>query len=146
MTILRPPRREPRVLALRPAPEGIAFAVCDPWELRSCGIARCRSPARKLAIRRIIRREKPTLLTALDPELLRLIESISSRFGIPAVRGALQPPSVDQAQQLLDGMVTQAPTPTLQDTVCLALAVALSAPVTHRKYACRNRPTLRTAR
>lgn len=145
MTVLRPPRREPRALALVRVERGIAFAVCDPWELRSCGIQLCHASSRGLAIRRLIRREKPTVVVCRAPELLRAAGHVTRRIGIPVIRGRIEIPPLECAKDLLRHMAYQAPTPVLQEAVRLALATALSPDETHRTYAPRNRSILRRA-
>ncbi len=145
MTTLRPPRREPRVLALVQTVHGIAFAVLDPWELRSCGVERCKPPARQLAIQRIIRREKPTVVTANTPMLLRLAGLAAGRLRVPVVAPDLPLPPSGIASDLVRGMAYQAPTRPLQKVVRLALATVLHSQETHRTYAPRIHPTLRRA-
>jgi hypothetical protein len=145
MTILRPPRREPRALALVQTAHGIAFAVVDPWELRSCGVERCGPLARQLAIRRIIRREKPTVVTANTPPLIRLAGLATEHLRVPVVVPDLPLPPSDIARDLVRGMAYQAPTRVLQKVVGLALATVLHSQETHRTHAPRIHPTLRRA-
>jgi len=145
MTILRPPRREPRSLALAIHPKGLAFAVCDPWELRSSGIQRCRKPTRKLAIRRMIRREKPTLLTTRDPKLLPVVRDVASALRLPIDDGHHPLPSSDTARDLLPEMAHLAPTRSLRHVVRLAVSSVLHAEHISRPYASRDRPALRRA-
>lgn len=144
MTILRPPRREPRAAALAEHADGIAFAIADAHELRSCAIERCRPAARGLAIRRIIRREKPTIVTARSPSLVKVATRAARGLRLPVVDGSALPlPPPDCARDLLPGMAYQAPTRALEAVVRLALATVLHAEETHRTYAHRNRSALR---
>ena len=145
MTILRPPRREPRLLALAPHPKGLAFAVCDPWELRSSGIQRCRVSTRRLAIRRMIRREKPTLVATRDPTLLPIVRAVASALRVPVDDVHHPLPSSDVARDLLPEMAHFAPTRSLQNVVRLAVSSVLHAEHASRPYASRHRAASRSA-
>lgn len=86
MPIRHPPRREPRVLAVGLIPHGLAFAVIDPWVIRSSGRMRCREPSRGAAILRLIRREKPTSIIVSDSSLAPLAEHGAKACGIGFVQ------------------------------------------------------------
>lgn len=143
MTIYRPPRREPRALALLTAPHGIAFAVCDPSDLRSVGIQFCRSSSHELAVLRLIRREKPTVIASPSAKLRRAAKAAASSLTIPVVRGPGELPPTDAVRDQLRQFDLQAPTPVLRRAACLAFATALTILETHRTYAPRNRTALR---
>ncbi len=86
MPIRYPPRREPRVLAVKIIPTGLAFAVVDPWMIRSSGRTRCRRHTRYSAILRIARREKPTAITTADTTLIEIISRVAKRCGIAVIK------------------------------------------------------------
>ena len=146
MTILRPPRREPKALAVDLHPKGICLAVCTPWNLGNCGVQRCRDPNRALALRRIIRRERPTALTTLNATLVPLLDEAGKSFRLPVVDAhALPLPRFDVARDLFPEVVIVAPTHRLKAVARLAIAAVLHAEPTSRNYARRNQPSLRHA-
>lgn len=70
------------MLAVATIPTGLAFAVVDPWVVRSTGQARCRRRTRRAAILRLVRREKPTALTTADTSLLEIGSQVATHCGI----------------------------------------------------------------
>lgn len=145
MPIRYPPRREPRVLAIARSPTGLAFAVADPWVIRGSGFAPCSRRSEMAAIRRMVRREKPTALASPDhrfPALRRL----AREFGIPFVRAPVPELPVPIASELYPELPLLAPE-VLGRLAALAVSHVLHSSVPPRTYAaCRLRTALRRAR
>ncbi len=85
MPIRYPPRREPRVLAVGMISTGLAFAVVDPWVVRSTGRTRCRHRTRRAAILRLVRREKPTAIATANTPIIKIVEQVAMRCGIAVI-------------------------------------------------------------
>ena len=74
----RPPRRDPRVLALVPNGHGISYAVADAWEVRGVGVLpNATAAALRLAVTRVIVQTRPSAIVCAEPSrgsrLLRTI-------------------------------------------------------------------------
>lgn len=102
----KPPRRDPRVLALVPTPDGIEYAALDAWEIAGTGAIPMDDPTGfALSVRRLIVKTRPTVLVCAPPatrgrklaRLLKLAAVVTSRSGIPLVSLA-----ADLARELLD--------------------------------------------
>lgn len=145
MPIRLPTRREPRVLALSVAPKRVAFAVVDPWEIRSTGtFVRPRSlPA---AIRRLARREKPTVVVTSGISVGVLAGHLD-RLGVEIRNAAARRPPAVVARQLYPELAWFAPTPALDHVTRAAIGHVLRSPITPRRYAHRSRrPAVHTVR
>lgn len=141
MPIRLPPRHEPRVLAIARGTRGLVFASADPWEVRSTGEVRLRSTAGIHALRRLIRREKPTVLVARDAELTARLRRAAGRHG-PGI--VLHPPRLPHAsivRDLYPELPLYAPTRSLELVTRLAIAAALYSSIPIRRYAIRRHRT-----
>ena len=140
MPIPRPPRREPRVLAVTGTGAKIHFAVVDPWEVRSTGSLKVTARSRPHALRRVIRREQPTLVVT-DRSVLAAALDRACRGLCPRseARGLRVPPAAI-ARDLYPELPLFAPSPGLERAARLAIAAVLFAHIPIRPYAaCRNR-------
>lgn len=138
MSTRRPPRREPRVLAVRVNRRGATFACVDPWEVRSSGTAPVRPGHEIGALRRLVAREKPTAVV-LDGALRRKIDPLD--LAVPVLSTPRERPSIPLATELFAELATFAPTPALCSAVLLAIAAVLAGGVPPRHYASpRPRP------
>lgn len=146
MTILRPSRREPRAVAVDLHPQGVAFAVCSPWEIGSVAVQRCLARNRALALRRIVRREKPTILVTRAARLVELVERIARELGLPVAPADLPPLPPAIARDLFPEVPMLAPTRALESVARSAIAAVLHADYSPRLYAPRYRPTLHESR
>ncbi len=146
MPTLRPPRREPRVLALSAFAGGIRWAVADPWEVRGAGTVHASRITRSLAIRKLIRREKPTMLVSVSKSLAPLVARLGRELGLPGVVDS--PPRLEPsiAGELYPELPMRAPTPRLAEIATAAVSVVLHADVSKREYEnCRRRKIRRAA-
>jgi len=138
MAVLRPPRREPRILAVASSKHGIAWAVADPWELRGSGTTPCRCRSRRLAIVRLLRREKPTAIVTEDRAIRRLVARIA-RLSRLAIVGEALPELAEQiAGELYPELRLRAPTRILARLALLAIRAALHSEPKPRTYAHRK--------
>lgn len=142
MPIRRAPRREPRCLALVPTKDGLAFAAIDPWEVRSVGELRRRSGSQVLALRRLIRREKPSLLVPGTRELAEALTRAARIIGVPVLRAPPAPVTRAWARALFPELRLFAPTRALERAALVAVAAVLQSPLTPRTYAACRRRTL----
>lgn len=137
--IRHPPRKEPRVLALVPERGRLFFAAVDPWEIRSTGELRPRSGAQVLALRRLIRREKPTILVTDSKRLREALTRAAKVVGVPVLTGPIAHVSAS-GRDLYPELPLYAPTPPLERVALLAIAALLHLPhVPTRPYAPRRR-------
>ncbi len=106
----KPPRRDPRVLALVPRPDEIQYATLDAWEIAGTGALPTEdTKALALRVKRLIVQTKPTVVVCAPPpprarlsKFLKVIATVASHSGIPLVSLA-----GDLARDLLD----EAPAP-----------------------------------
>lgn len=79
-----PPRREPRVLVLRPRGRRTLWAAADPWELRGAG--RLGAPV-AFALARIVQQVHPSAVVVIAAQvpapLTVTLDELTTRFGIP---------------------------------------------------------------
>jgi hypothetical protein len=138
MPIPRPPRREPRVLAIVASGRRCAFAVVDPWEVRSTGSITVPTRSLPAALRRIIRREQPTLAVADRPGLTAALDRAARGLcpGVDARRLRVPPTAI--ARDLFPELPLFAPTPGLERAARLAIAAVLFAHIPTRPYAPRR--------
>ena len=133
MPIRTPPRREPRVLAAAGSRHGLRFAVVDPWEVRSAGLVKCDRASRVDALRKLIRREKPTALAGTPSIRAELCEAFTeSRLGVVTRDFPTLPPPV--AADLYPELVLVAPKIATQQVVVRAIAAVLHANIPTRHY------------
>ncbi len=145
MPIRLPTRREPRVLAVQVDRRRVAFAVADPWELRSTG-AFTRTRSLPSALRRIARREKPTVVVA-SGAITALMPSALAGLGLTLVRTRARRPPALVARELYPELGWYAPTRELERVTLTAIGHALRSPITPRRYAHRSRrPAVRVVR
>ncbi len=147
MPIFRPPRREPRVLAVTSARAGLAFAVLDPWEIRSTGAIAGGETLRALAaaILRLVRREKPTLVVTENAELCAALVLRLGRRGIPVERRRARRIPMATATLLYPELLLYAPTVHLRRAAILAIDTILTIYPPPRRYAAPRNRTLRRA-
>jgi len=136
----RPPRREPRVLAITESPNGLHFACADPWNLRSAGPVRCTKKSRDAALLRVARREKPTALFSLDDSLGDALQSIAHVTGAVVIPGPLQHLPVHIARDLYPDLPLMAPG-SLGPVAALAISAVLNGTVRPRTYASHRHST-----
>ena len=138
MPLRYPPRREPRVLALSRAADGLHYATADPWEVRAVGSIPCRDLALAALVARLIRREKPTLVVARERELRGPVERVCRRLGVASSggRAPVLPPPI--ARDLYPELPMRAPTPSFERIATTAIAAVLYAKTRPRHYAPRR--------
>lgn len=146
MPIRYPPRREPRILAVARSPNGLAFAIADPWVIRGSGHADCSRRSEASAVRRIIRREKPTAVVSTDIDLLPAVQRAAETTSIPWLRSQVPKVPVVIASELYPELPLLAPGD-LGPLAALAISYVLHSTIPPRSYAaCRLRSALRRAR
>ena len=144
MPTMRPPRREPRVLALAATPHGLQWAVADPWEVRGAGKIPCRSRSNRLAVVKLLRREKPTAMVCGTTHLLPLVTALGRIHRVPVVREGLPTLDAGIAEELYPEALMRAPNPSLLRLASLAISAVLHADIPSRRYApCRRRALCR---
>ena len=134
MPIRYPPRREPRVLAVKVIPTGLAFAVVDPWMIRSSGRTHCRSHTRLSAVLRIVRREKPTAITTSDTGIVETIGRVAAHCGIAVIKKRVPKIPVSIASDLYPELLLFAPG-RLGRLAALAISAVLHVTPQSRTYA-----------
>jgi len=107
MTLERkPPRRDPRVLALVPSKDVIEYATLDAWEISGTGVLATGDPKGfALSMRRLIVKTRPTAIVCVPPrargsklaKLLTVAAAVAKHSGI-----RLTSLSADRARELLD--------------------------------------------
>jgi hypothetical protein len=139
--LIRPPRREPRVLAIARISDAILWAVVDPFEVRSTGTTPITTErAIPRAVRRLVKCTKPTVIATLDHDLAKTITSTARRLGLPLVADRFPSLPAAIAADLFPEFPTQCPTKPLARLATHAIAVVLHAPIHPRKYAKTIRP------
>jgi hypothetical protein len=138
MSIRYPPRREPRVLAVEPAPTGLAFVSVDPWGIRSAGRTSCRARSRSAALSRLIRREKPTAVATPSATLGPCLRRAARGLELPVVEGPLPPLEPSVAVDLYPELPVLAPGSALGRLAPFAISAVLNARVPSRRYAPRR--------
>jgi hypothetical protein len=142
-----PPRREPRVLAVARNATRLFWAVVDPWELRGIGELECSERVESRMLRRLIRREKPTVITALGERLAEKAERAARGTLVPFVT----PPTAHRPRrtdaELYPELPLFAPRSELARVAALAIATVVHSPIPPRTYAKsrRNRAAARSA-
>jgi hypothetical protein len=131
MPTYRPPRREPRVLAITRSRSGLLFASVDPWEIRSTGRVARDAPV-AAALRRLVRQEKPSLV-ALSPALRRSLGA--EALPIPVARLPAAPVAVQIASALYPDIALMAPRPAHARLCRLAVSLVLGGDIPKRPYA-----------
>jgi hypothetical protein len=125
------------VLALRFSRSRVAYAVVDPWEIRSAGtFARPRSLAS--AVRRLARREKPTVVVT-SRAIAGAVSGALEGLGLTVQTVAPRRPPVLVARELFPELGWYAPTPDLERVTRTAIGHLLRSPITPRRYAHRSR-------
>lgn len=146
MPIRHPPRREPRVFAVTAHRGRVAWCVADPWELRSSGVISASPRSLIPALRRLIRREKPTATVAGSPRLEVALTRAARGLGVPLMPGPVRPLADAAASALYPELPLFAPTGALRRAAGLALGAVLEAAAPTRPYATsRNRTLPRVA-
>lgn len=104
----RPPRRDPRVLALVPDGASILYAALDAWEVRGTGeLPASDAQAFRLAVARLLVQTRPTVIVCSAPRrrtrklstLLKVLATVAAHSGIPVVSlaGAVARDLLDEA-------------------------------------------------
>lgn len=137
MPIHRPPRREPRVLALARSRSGVLFASVDPWEIRSTGRVAASSTGLGRVVARLVRQEKPSAITTASRVLERRLAEAKT-IAIPVVRPA-ERISPEIAAELYPDLARMAPGRTHARLCQLAVALVLEGNLPTRPYAHRRR-------
>lgn len=137
-----PPRREPRVLAVAKRPPSLLWAVADPWELRGSGTLDCTKRSETLALRRLIRREKPTVIVAANDGLEDTVRRASRGSRVPFVRATTDLPPTRIAADLYPELPLFAPMRPLSRTARVAIATVLHSFPPPRPYAPRRHRTI----
>jgi hypothetical protein len=146
MPLRKPPRREPRVLALGRDQRHILWATVDAWEIRSAGRVVRRARSERPAITRLVRREKPTALVIQDAALREAVHAVARARRLPVIEPAPAAIPVDVAADLYPEFTLQCPSGDLARLAALALSSVLHADPPSRSYAPRrNRPARRAA-
>lgn len=144
MTTRYPPRREPRVLALIPAPYVTRFAVADPWEIRGAGSVRSFDTPRAELLALLARRERPTVIV-VPPASVRSFREAAARLDVAIVPAVFPKLPARIAAELYPELWLHAPTRPLRRVVVQAVSAVLHGQFPTRHYATtRHRPLLRT--
>ncbi len=131
------------MLAVATIPTGLAFAVVDPWVVRSTGRARCQRETRSAAILRLIRREKPTAITTAESSLVDPLTEAAKRCGIPFIKKRIPKLPVAIASELYPELPLFAPG-RLGRLAALAISAVLNRTPSPRTYAnTRHNPSER---
>lgn len=136
MPIHRPPRREPRVIAIARTRTRLSFVTVDPWEVRSSGSLPLGRSLRH-ALVRLFRLEKPTAFTISGAFLRRAITKIRE-VTVPLVAAPTELPEASVAADLYPELVLMATRPTHRRLARLAIAVVLAGDIPPRTYAHRR--------
>jgi len=137
-----PPRREPRVLAVAQHGNKLLWAVADPWEIRGTGSAALSARTTTLVLRRLVRREKPTLVVTADKRLKGALRRAARSLGVPMTTKLPRLPSSPSARTPYPELCVLAPKASLERLCRLAIAIVLHSSIPIRPYAaCRNRTT-----
>jgi hypothetical protein len=134
MPIRYPPRREPRILAVDLANNGLAFVSVDPWVIRSAGRIGCRARSRSAALSRLIRREKPTAVATPSAALAPFLRRAARRLELPAVEDPLPALLPSVATDLYPELPVLAPDSALARLSAFAISAVLNARVPSRTY------------
>ena len=94
----------------------------------------------RAALRRLIRREKPTALVASDPGLREKLVRAARRDGPGVVLHAPAMPPAASPRELYPELPLFAPRAAWERVARLAIAVVLHSPVTHSTYAISSPP------
>ncbi|MFI5298303.1 MAG: hypothetical protein ACHREM_09415 [Polyangiales bacterium] len=144
-----PPRREPRVLALARSRGQLLWVVVDPYEVRAAGDISVGTGTTSLTtvVRRLIRREKPTLVATPKLAVALDVRRITDARGLPLVSGCMPPLPVEVATDMFPELPLHCPSPRLTRLAAYAIAVTLHAPHQPRRYAktLRQRAAVRAA-
>ncbi|MFI5300416.1 MAG: hypothetical protein ACHREM_20195 [Polyangiales bacterium] len=130
-----PPRREPRVLALARSRRQLLWVVVDPYEVRAAGDVDVRAASVAAAVRRLLHREKPTLVAMPKLALALDIRALVEARGLPLVSGRMPPLPVDVATELFPELPLHCSSPRLASLAAYAIATTLHAPHQPRRYA-----------
>lgn len=117
---------------------GLHWAVADPWEVRGAGRTPCRARSERLAIVKLIRREKPTAVACETKRLRTSVHQVAKVNGVATVD---EPPPVleaELARDLYPEAAIRAPTDALLRLASVAISAVLHADIPTRRYA-RNR-------
>lgn len=135
----RPPRREPRVLAVEAVGTRLSFAVADPWEIRSAGTTGITLPALRLAVQRLVARERPTVLYARGRRLKRLLRALAGRWRLPLIGREPVFVGARRATELYPELPLFAPTAPQSRLALAAVSLALAPNNPSRSYASHRR-------
>lgn len=135
----RPPRREPRVLAVGGRRDRLTFAVVDPWEVRAVGSAAVVGGAVLLALSRLVARERPTILYARNRRLRQLLRRLAATWRIPLVGREPAFVGPKYATTLYPELPLFAPTKSSARLTAIAASVALAPDNPPRRYEPRRR-------
>jgi len=126
------------VLAVLRTRGHLAWAVADPWEIRSTG---CMPSTRHCptAITRIIRRERPTAIVLGSRSLAPVVGHAARGMGLGLIRERVPPIPIPIARDLCPEFPLYAPTRSLERVTALAIAAVLHAQVPSRQYAKHRR-------
>lgn len=155
----KPPRRDPRILALLPSSDAVEYAALDAWEIAGTGAIPTDDPRGfALSVRRLIVQTRPTVLVCAPPRvrkpklarLLKLAATAATHSGIPLVSlaGDLARELLDEAPAT-DAIAAQYPelralgTDTGVDAVRLASAALSSLTFPSRSYDTSTTPRSR---
>ena len=148
MSTRRQSRSEPRVLAIEATVSSLAFVVADPWEVRAAGVVALRRPnAIYATVRRLIQRERPSLVATRDRTLGTAVATVAGRLGRSIAVGGFPKLATATAIDMYPELALHAPTPRLVRLGTVAISATLSTPPAPRLYAksLRRLSTLRTA-
>lgn len=145
MTTRYPPRREPRVLALIPAPYVTRWAVADPWEIRGAGCTRSFNLPRATLLARLVRREHPTVIVVPRASIPRF-RAAARMLGVAIVPASFPKLPARIAADLYPEFWLHAPSRPLRQAVLQAASAVLHGQFPPRHYATsRHRPLLRAS-
>jgi len=135
------PRREPRILAMEFLPQGIRFAVVDLFEVRSTGEFKTTPRHFSLELRRLLAREKPSVIVIPTSEAHRRLLRHARRLRIPLLLSSSRRLSGPAILALYPEVSFFGPTKPLRALLAAAIAALLYAPHPSRRYAPRSTPT-----
>ena len=141
MTIRYPPRREPRVLAVATGVRSLVWAVADPWEIRGAGRTHAIRRTHRLAIQRLVRRERPTVVVVPKRYLSRL-RSMRRALGVPFLPVSFPIAPGPIAVELYPEITLHAPSSALRRVAVTAVSAVLHGQFPPREYASTCQRTL----
>jgi hypothetical protein len=133
------PRREPRVLALHITASSLAFVVLDLVEMRSSGDDTATARSLRLALRRLIRRERPTAVVASGRGAERHLRAVVGDR-VPVLVPPRKPLPFAVVRDVYREAVAFAPSVRLRRLASVATTTLARSTFPSRRYAKARRP------